>query len=61
MKILAVLFNVIMLIKLCSHVLKSYEMSWKRIKNNSRNKIGLFIYQEIKGLLVSFVNLDFQN
>jgi len=52
---------VIMLIKLCSHVLKSYKMPWKRIKNNSRNKIGLFIYQEIKGLLVSFVNLDFQN
>lgn len=61
MKILAVLFNVIMLIKLCSYVLKSYKTSRKRIKNNSRDKIGLFIYQEIKGLLVSFVNLDFQN
>lgn len=61
MKFLAVLFNVIMLIKPSSRVLKSYKMSWKRIKNNTRNKIGLFIYPEIKGLLVSFVNLDFQN
>lgn len=61
MKFLAVLFNVIMLIKPSSRVLKTYKMSWKWIKNNSRNKIGLFIYPKIKGLLVSFVNLDFPN